>query len=218
MSIASYDAEQSRRPVLADPYFVYVEGPRDGDILRSWARRMSGELARRLSDRLVILGGRRPARAIEHLRSSSTNGSRARGLCVLDRDVSAGPIDREETHDTLEIHVWERRHIEAYLLEPDVIRRALRITDRGLTRRLADLLDVEGAFHEDSAPRFDAKKLLHRNGPISRMVGRQVDAGRIARAMREEEIAPEVRGVLTRIGQGLGIPARETVVRRASRE
>lgn len=218
MSIASYDAEQSGRPAPNEPYFVYVEGPRDGDILRSWARRMSGELARRLNQRLVILGGRRPARAIEHLSGLREDGRGARGLCVLDRDVSAGPIDREATHEGLEIHVWERRHIEAYLLEPDVIRRALRITDRGLTRRLADLLDVEGALQAGNAPRFDAKKLLHRNGPISRMVGRQVDAGRIARAMREEEIAPEVRGVLARIGQGLGIPARETVVRRASRE
>ncbi|MDJ0785584.1 MAG: hypothetical protein QNK05_02180 [Myxococcota bacterium] len=216
MTTASYDAQEAAGARPAAPFFVYVEGPRDGDILRGWARQLSRELARRLGERLVILGGRQPARAVSHLDEQLAAGRPARGLCVLDRDVSAGPIEAPGAEVGLEIHVWERRHIEAYLLEPDVIRRALRITDRRLTRKLDELLTVEGARHRDSAPRFDAKRLLHRNGPIARLSGRAVDPGSIARAMREDEIAPEVRGLLARIGTGLGIPPREVVIRNGS--
>ena len=42
---------------LCENFFLYVEGPLDAEILRSWARRLSPHLARGLQRRFVILGG-----------------------------------------------------------------------------------------------------------------------------------------------------------------
>ena len=53
-------------------FFLYVEGPRDADILRIWGRRISRRLARHLDSRIVILGGRRPERARDHFRAECT--------------------------------------------------------------------------------------------------------------------------------------------------
>ena len=47
----------------AGGFSVYVEGPRDRDVLAAWARRLSPPLARAFEPACVILGGRQPARA-----------------------------------------------------------------------------------------------------------------------------------------------------------
>jgi len=51
----------------------------------------------------------------------------------------------------------------------------------------------------------DAKRLLDRRGPVARLAGRPVQPGRIARAMRREELHPEVMGLLERLEAGLGL-------------
>jgi len=216
VSTAGIDLERTDRQAPAVSFVVFVEGPRDGDVLRSWARSLSPILARRLNANTVILGGRQPARAVAHLKRLSEDGRPARGLCVLDRDheVASGRRGAPVLADdgvNLELFVWRRRHIEAYLLEPDVVRRGLRITDRGLARRLQDTLEL----HRDEleSGRIDAKRLLDRNGPIARLVGRRVDPGRIARATREEELHPEVRDLLGRIARGLDVRLQQTIVR-----
>ena len=67
-------------------FFLYVEGPGDECILRIWARRFPRSLALQLESRVVILGGRRPARAQAHFRAEGGSEGGARGLVVLDRD------------------------------------------------------------------------------------------------------------------------------------
>lgn len=202
MSIHRIDSDDAAGPAPA--FLVFVEGPRDGDILRSWARRHSPLLARRLAQATSILGGRQPARAAAHLRMLAAAGTPTRGLCVLDGDGSSW--DRgEQDGVALELFTWSRRHIESYLLVPDAIRRVARVRDHDghIERRLrAQLppLDDETALRQ-----VDAKRLLDRRGPLARVVGRPVEPGRIARAMRREEFHPDVLALLARVAAGLGV-------------
>jgi hypothetical protein len=185
----------------AAPFTVYVEGARDGEILRIWARRLSPPLSRALRRVMVILGGRRPERARSHLDALRDDRPGARGLCILDRDTGAVEVDER---DGLQAFSWSRRHIESYLLVPAAIRRAA-----GFDRNQLALLDVllrehmpEGA--DGSLASLDAKRLLGPKGPIAQELGRPLRAGRIARAMKEEELHPEVLQLLGRIGKELG--------------
>lgn len=191
-------------------FVVYVEGPRDRDILGAWARRIAPRLCAELVASTVILGGRQPARAAEHLRACRRQQSATRGICVLDRDGDETPEPAVEPG--LEFFTWGRRHIESYLLVPEAIRRGLRIRDhdghfdRLMRAHLPDL-DDEAALRE-----LDAKQLLGRKGPLARFLGRPVAPGRIARAMRSEELHPDVRALFARLQQGFGLVESQPVV------
>jgi hypothetical protein len=182
------------------PFVVFVEGPRDADVLAAWARRLSPALARALPDACVILGGRQPARAALHLDRLRAEGGPASGLCVLDADAGAPAAS---SHVALEVKIWRRRHIESYLLVPAAIERAARTRDTRLRRLLAQELPEPG--DERAFVSFDAKRFLGPKGPLARLLGRVLPAGAIARAMRAEEIHPEIREVCDRIAFGLGI-------------
>jgi hypothetical protein len=191
-------------------FLVYVEGPRDRDILVAWARRVSSRLQGELVASTVILGGRQPARAAEHLRGLRQHQSATCGICVLDRDGDETPEPASEPG--LEFFTWGRRHIESYLLVPDAIRRGLRIRDHDgrfdrLVRAHLPALDDERAMRG-----LDAKQLLGRKGPLARFLSRPVAPGRIARAMRSEELHPDVRTLFARIQNGLGLVESEPVV------
>lgn len=192
------------------PFVVFVEGARDGEILRGWARGVSPPMARALAGALVILGGRRPERARQHLDELRRVHPGARGLCVLDRDAQAVRVVEKEG---LEAFSWGRRHIESYLLAPRAIRRALRLDpaksaqlDRLLRAHAPELAD------EKALESLDAKRLLGPTGPIARELGRSLPPGRIARATRPEELHPEVAALLARLGAGLGFPLGGPVV------
>jgi hypothetical protein len=115
---------------------------------------------------------------------------------VLDRD--GGREELPPTHPGLEFHVWSRRHIESYLLVPEAIRRSLRLpaNDHRVARACRLILPDPG--DENAFQELDAKRLLAPEGELARAVGRPLRAGRIARAMRAEEIHPEVRELLER--------------------
>jgi hypothetical protein len=68
-------------------------------------------------------------------------------------------------------------------------------------------LDDERALRD-----LDAKQLLGRKGPLARFLSRPVAPGRIARAMRCEELHPDVRALFARIQSGLGLVESEPVV------
>jgi hypothetical protein len=191
-------------------FLVYVEGPRDRDILGAWARRLSPRLSRELVASTVILGGRQPARAAEHLRELRRHRAATRGICVLDRDGDGTPEPASEPG--LEFFTWGRRHIESYLLVPDAIRRGLGLRDHDghfdrLMRAHLPAPDDERALRD-----LDAKQLLGRKGPLARFLSRPVAPGRIARAMRCEELHPDVRALFARIQSGLGLVESEPVV------
>ena len=195
---------------------LYVEGPRDREILETWARRVEPAVARLIEERTVIMGGRQPVRALEDFRKRGGGGAGWRGLIVLDRD-------HHETHDEevgpddlvaepgLELFVWGLRHIESYLLVPSAIRRLARGLDGAerLEALIAAELEGEGRGH--------AKRFLGAGGSLAEVLGTDLRAGEIARAMREDELHADVRGLLVRIGalSGVATPRPEVVIRRS---
>jgi hypothetical protein len=190
----------------------YVEGPRDRDVLSAWARRVSPPLARVLGPALVILGGRQPARAVEHFRLERARHGSVRGLCVLDRDGGELHVPFEEPG--LEFFTWSRRHIESYLLVPGAIGRGLRLSphDGRIARFFRDRLPPP---EDEAAWRgIEAKSVFSPHGELARLLGRAIPPGKVARAMRAEELHPDVRALLGRLRAAFGICEVETTLRR----
>lgn len=190
------------RPAGDEPRsFLYVEGPRDREIVEGWALRASPRLAARVREATVILGGRQPARACEHLALERAAGGGVAGLCVLDRDQQQEPAP---SPDGPEMFVWGRRHIESYLLVPSVLRRVLRNPDpralRALEAALPDAAD-ERAWRE-----LDAKRRLAASGE-------RLPWGRLARAMHEDELHADVRAFLHRLASLFGVAPLTLAVR-----
>jgi hypothetical protein len=181
-----------------------VEGPRDRDLLRTWAQRVSPILARGIGSCAVILGGRQPARAVSHFRELRARAEAERGLCVLDRDGESGALRLADEEPGLDFFTWRRRHIESYLLVPDAIRRSARApAELRVLRSLRALLPP--ADDEAALADLDAKRLLARHGPLDQLLG-PLPPSRIARAMRADELHPDVRDLLDRVRAGLGLP------------
>ena len=188
---------------MPPPAVLYVEGPRDRDILEGWARAVSLPLAQAVREAAVILGGRQLGRAAAHFEAEAEARPGLRGLCVLDRDDGSAV---RAAAAGLDVFMWSRRHIESYLLVPAAIQRALRLPEhdgrlsRILRQHLPEAAD-EGALRE-----LDAKRLLSESGPIARGLGRPLALGRIARAMRAEELHGDVSGLLGRLREKLLAP------------
>jgi hypothetical protein len=190
--------QPDRRSEERGSFILYVEGPRDRSILRAWAQRLLPERAQDLLEGAVILGGRRPARAVEHFRARAAG---SHGLCVLDRDEDAA--SEPEPQDGLEFFTWTRRHIESYLLVPCAIRRALGLP--ASDHRLEAVLERELPAAEDVAGwrALDAKRLLADTGPLARLLGRPLPLARIARATRGEELHADVHHMFGRLREML---------------
>lgn len=197
------------------PRFVlYVEGPRDREILRIWARRVSSALARSVESTSVILGGRQPARALDHFRDLAGSPAGVRGVCVLDRD-GHGLALPETSEPGLEFFTWPRRHIESYLLVRRAISRCL--GDAGENWAISRLLDEHIPEPSDEAALrdIDAKRLLSPNGPIAQGAGKRLRTGLIAKSMQEGELHEDILRLfdLVRGGVGLAEPERHRVAR-----
>jgi hypothetical protein len=221
---------RGRGPRNEAPGFVlYVEGARDHEILVSWARRAARSLVRSIEQNTVILGGRRPARALTEFRKRSGAAAGLRGLIVLDRDDCDGDIMEESdrlglAEAGLEVFVWSLRHIESYLLVPGPIRRVLNLDaeDRTVERALSELMQGEaaasGASLDRSARSIHAKRILGPGGSLSEKLGAELNAGAIARAMVAEDFHPDIELLFGKIGDlsGLIKPGPEVVIRRTS--
>lgn len=200
--------ESQRSNGGCSPFFLYVEGARDQEILRSWARRLSRPLERAIDESSVIMGGRQPARAIELFRRESQRSVSARGLCVLDRDDGEPLLD--DSVPGLEFFTWPRRHIESYLLVATAI---WRYAHRGVAlERIEQLLHDDGRSPEQT----HAKTLLAPKGHLAQEIGRSISAAGVARAMRSDEIHPDVYALFDRVYEATGLrrPAPVVVHRR----
>ena len=196
-------------------FLLYVEGPRDRDILRVWSRRVAPRLTRIFDDRAVILGGRRPARAVEHFRDSGGQEAGLRGLVVLDRDHHVETDDGLLAGAGLDIHTWGRRHIESYVLVPTAIRRLVGASADSprLERIIEEHFPEEG--DEAAYRKINAKRLLGNKGPLAQGLGRVLTPGALARSMRAEELHPDVVSLYRRIQSGVGETERDLeVIRR----
>lgn len=193
-------------------FILYVEGARDRSILRAWASRLIPDRAPDLLAGTVILGGRRPARAIEDFRARP---GQARGFCVLDRDAEEPAPPASE--NGLEFFTWGRRHIESYLLVPAAIQRALSLPagDHRVTTALAGVLpDADDAAGWRG---LDAKRLLSDRGPLARAIGRPMPLARIARATREDELHPDIHAAFELMRRGLALVPRSRVLQGKAR-
>ena len=152
----SFSPSRAADPRLGGHFVLYVEGARDREILECWARRVDPGLARCIERNTVILGGRRPARALVDFQKRGGVAAGYSGLIVLDRDdqlheestdagfaelesvslLSAERSDHNQPDGGLEVFVWSLRHIESYLLVPAAIGRMLRLgkNDRTVER------------------------------------------------------------------------------------
>ena len=191
----------------ADPgrLILYLEGPRDRAILRGWSFRLLPSFGRRVFGSSVILGGRRPRRALEHFRDAGGMAAGLRGLCVLDRDDgSAGPPPGAD-EPGLEFFTWGRRHIESYLLIPAAIRRSLRFAEGDLRVHRALREVLPRAADESALANLDAKRILGPNGALPRALGRPIPLQGVARATRCEELHPDVHQLFDQMRQRLGV-------------
>ncbi len=217
--IGRSDPEQRHsREAGTTGFTLYVEGPRDWDLLRIWARRLSPALARSLDPGAVILGGRQPARAVEHFRSLGGAAAGGRGLVVLDRDHHTESRRIMPAEPGLEFFTWGRRHIESYVLVPDAIRRFLaRGSGASRANRLIDD-HIPQPDDENAHSSINAKHLLGSKGPLARELGQALSPGAIARCMRAEEFHPDILYLCDRIRSGLGLvePVCEVVRRPVS--
>ncbi len=194
---------RAERERPAGPFVLYVEGPRDRDLLRIWARRVSHGLAKALESCVVIMGGRQPARAAEHFERVHGGRDDVSGLIVLDRDHH-DPARDWSASEPLELFTWPRRHIESYVLVPAAIRRAAGCApaDARVDRLLAEHLPDSG--DADALIDVDAKRLLAAKGPLARALGQPLSTADIARCMRLDEVHRDVIGVLDRVAAALG--------------
>jgi hypothetical protein len=209
--LRSNRARKARVQASDRRFALYVEGPRDRDILRIFAAKQSPVLARTMDSSVKILGGRQPARAVELFRrlardeEGARQGAPLRGVCVLDRDEAHEAHDRNLSEPGLDFFIWSRRHIESYLLVPSAIRRCLGFSgddsriDRLLGSHLPDPED-EGACRS-----IDAKRLLAPAGPIACALGWGPRPRDVARHMSATDLHPDVRQLLARISEGLGL-------------
>jgi hypothetical protein len=233
-----------RQSGTSDGQFVlYVEGARDREILGCWARRIDPSLTRCIEQNTVILGGRRPARAVEDFQKRGGRAAGYSGLIVLDRDdlphgdsdATAGrssavaetaalgglAIHPDRARSTtkeagLELFVWSLRHIESYLLVPEAIRRMLGLEadDRRIERSI-EATPSESSPGATRRSSLHAKRILGSGGALSEALGTELRAGEIARAMRPDELHGDVRILFDRIGalSGLSVKAPEVVIR-----
>ena len=183
---------------MPPPGLLYVEGPRDRDILEGWARADSAPLGRALVSAAVILGGRQPDRAAAHFAEQRAERPELRAICVLDRDGGSEPTGPARLPG-LEFFTWSRRHIESYLLVPGAIGRSLRVPDRD--GRVARVLRQHlPAWDDERMLRdLDAKRLLASHGPLARGLGQPLALGRIARVMRHDELHADVAALIVRL-------------------
>jgi len=186
-------------------FVLYLEGPGDRGILDAWCRRLLPSIARRLARDSVILGGRRPARAIQHFRALGGAQAGTRGLCVLDRDNDLGPPVPEGSEPGLEFFTWGRRHIESYLLVPEAICRALRLpgADGRIHRVLREHLPPEG--DEEAYRALDAKRILGPGGALCLALGVPIPPARVARATRASELHADVHDFFERLRRAFGL-------------
>ena len=194
-------------------FLLYVEGPRDQGLLEAWARAVSPPLARALPPVTVILGGRQPARALEHFRAARERDATEQGLCVLDRDGRDEALPSAADAPGLEFFTWGRRHIESYLLVPDAIRRSLRLRadDSRIERFFRS--ELPATDDERALRNLPAKPLFAVHGRLERLLGRPVRPTHVARAMHAGELHADVHALLGRLRSGLGILEAEAVMR-----
>jgi len=198
---------------------LYVEGARDREILECWARRVDPGLTRCIERNTVILGGRRPARAIADFQKRGGVEAGYSGLIVLDRDHHGSDPTPTQSDGGLELFVWSLRHIESYLLVPSAIRRMLRLgaDDRTVERLIEshlvkDVKEAEGARGTESTERAE------RTAAVTTSAGRERSPDESVQSHRHGSLhAKRLLGAGGSLSEALGAELRAGDIARAMR-
>ena len=195
-----------------DRFILYVEGPRDREILAGWARHVAPVFGGTLERSTVILGGRQPARAVDDFQRRGGAEAGLSGLVVLDRDDHQNLAPSEHLlAPGLELFVWSLRHIESYLLVPAAIRRVAphapddRTVAKWIDDHAAEAAGARAAGRRRAEPH--AKRMLGAGGALCESLGVELRAGEIARAMRRDELHVDVHDLFARIAALRGVAA-----------
>jgi len=208
------------------PFVLYVEGTSDIEILRLLAAGLGKDET--FFDRLPIhvLGGRDPKEAREHFLGVKGFLADTRAICVLDPDLNRESLLDSIEHnreESLEFKIWNRRHLESYLLVPEAIARAIHPdTDMPLFRDAVaarfreflaesprgyvfpDSIPDYRAFHLDWMGTFDAKRQVFSPSPgdasfLVKESHPEITPQHVAQAMREDEIHDDIRQLIDSI-------------------
>lgn len=219
----------------AGGFVLYVEGARDREILGCWARRVDSALTRCIEKNTVILGGRRPARAIEDFRKRGGVAAGYSGLIVLDRDdhphaataprlheangasrsssstnaAATASVDRTITRPAESNDAATEAGLEVFVWSLRHIESYLLVpeTIRRMLGLDADDRRVERSIEASMTLQasLHAKRTLGSGGSLSEALGTELRAGEIARAMRPDELHGDVRTLFDRIGRLSGL-------------
>lgn len=179
--------------VLLGECFIVVEGPSDGPILSSWARRL-GIRFDRLGIRLVDAKGWSKADVVAELLRLTYPSARFHIVLDGGSEISQ-EVNRIEAQarDRLQIHQLRFREIEAYFSE-DAIRAWFAMAGGG---------DIDTSRLSESRDNGEVARWLH--GVAHRSLGRPrgydkvKDGPAIAALMSEAEIEPEIKALLVKL-------------------
>ncbi|MCY3736994.1 MAG: AAA family ATPase [Gemmatimonadaceae bacterium] len=187
---------------------LYVESETDERMLAEWTRILDHP-ARLFFERPFVhwLGGRSLREAKAHFFAMRSAYPTLRGLCLLDGDNRDEP-DAETTRAGLDVLRWRRYEIENYLLQPEAIKRFVDFPLRdsqiddvfwSQVPRGTDLFGEHVSLERVKASTEFLVPLLE---DLERSTPKK-DLYLLASRMKAEEIHPEIREKLDRIGESL---------------
>ena len=205
------------------PAILYVEGSSDIEILRLIAASMGKDDS--LFDRIPyhVLGGRDPKSAREHYLGVRSFRDDCAGICLLDPDIDRPGLQEAVRHhreEGLEFFIWQRRHLESYMLVPEAIARAANMGamfENQIIEAFRDFLaarpravlfpeNVEDyrKLHLDWMETFDAKRWIFSPYPkdggfIHIHAGGNITPQHVAQCMTSDEVHEDVARFIERL-------------------
>lgn len=199
------------------PGVLYVEGESDFNLLRAWAKALAHATTEWFEKTPYWYNnhGRNPKESRAHFFAMRAIRPEIKGFLLLDGDDRALP-DREVSGEGLIVGRWKRYEIESYLCHPEALRRFMEFTAGSLFASQGD------DYLRNELPQGVLRNPLGEHdylisAPLSKTVlpdyfkacdmhFPKIEYFRIAEQMRQDEIHPDVRGMLDQIGRDLGIP------------
>jgi len=208
------------------PGILYVEGHTDLEILRAWANVLNhpvSDLLKRVFWRPTVWELRHGAdgiKAQDHYDALRLVRDDLPGLVLIDGDAHPDIQSTEITGHGLQRLRWKRYEIESYLLHPEALKRFVE-EQVGIEAAEPHIEDLKRHFEENYPPAFlkdpfaDTPYLKNTKARTDLLPPALDAAGipgfpytrfyEIARAMKPEEIHPEVIEKLDRIMEAFGL-------------
>lgn len=217
-------AEVQNREIMhmkQSPYILYLEGDSDERLLRIWANSIGKEKKLNLFYIKKLHGGTKKEmfeKAEKHFNALRIIEPKVKRMMLFDRDEG----DFHPQKDNAVLYEWERRHIENYLLVPDIWKKAARSLLQDFTLLYPSLDNIIDEFFKkehitlnegerwrtidaELFKTLDGKKLLFEKEDSLFQQLRKIDKRLIlnretvASAMQEEEIHQNIFDFFSRL-------------------